>query len=136
MSHVADLLFLHFKNLNQYLICTIILRIKVRKWKLWERSKWLKTICSKLTLLLNQTASEYISFKDTNRCLGFPGDTDGKESAYNMGDPDLIHESGRCPGAGHNNPLQYSCLENSMDRGASQATIHWIAKSWTWQKAA
>ena len=67
-------------------------------------------ICSKLTLLLNQTASEYILFKDTNGCLGFPGDGDGKESAYNMGDPDLIPESGRCPGAGHNNPLQYSCL--------------------------
>ena len=131
MPHAADLLYLHFKNLNQYLICTIILRIKLRKrkWKLWERSKWLKTICSKLSLLLNQTASGYISFKERKGCLGFPGDADGKESAYNMGDPDLIPGSEGSPGAGRSNPLQYCCLENSMDRGASQATVHWIAKS-------
>ena len=39
--------------------------------------------------------------------------------------------SGRSPGGGHGNALQYSCLEKPMDRGAWQATVHWVAKSWT-----
>ena len=43
---------------------------------------------------------------------GFPGDSDGKESACNVGDLDLIPELGRSPGGGYGNPLQYSCLEN------------------------
>ena len=55
---------------------------------------------------------------------GFPGGLDGKESAHNAGDLGLIPGLGRSPGGGHGNPLQYSCLENSMDRGAWQATIH------------
>ena len=49
---------------------------------------------------------------------GFPGASDDKESACNAGDPGLIPESGRSPGAGNGNPIQYSCLENSMDIGA------------------
>ena len=49
---------------------------------------------------------------------GFPGDSDGKESACNAGDPGWIPGSGRSPGEGNGNSLQYSCLENSMDRGA------------------
>ena len=55
----------------------------------------------------------------------------GKESACNMRDLGLISESGRSPGEENGNPLQYSCLENSMDRGAWRATVHRIAKSWT-----
>ena len=47
----------------------------------------------------------------------FPGGSDGKESAYNVGDPGLIPGLGRSHGEGHGNPLQYSCLENYMDRG-------------------
>ena len=50
--------------------------------------------------------------------LGFPGGSDGKASARNVGDPGLIPGSGRSPGEGNGNPLQYSCLENSMDGGA------------------
>ena len=50
--------------------------------------------------------------------LGFPGGSDGKASACNVGDPGSIPGSGRSPGEGNGNPLQYSCLENSMDRGA------------------
>ena len=46
-------------------------------------------------------------------------------------DPGLIPRLGRSPGEGNVNPLQYSCLENSMDRGAWQATIHGVSKSWT-----
>ena len=49
---------------------------------------------------------------------GFPGGLDGKESASNRGDPGLIPGLGRFPGEGNGYPLQYSCLENSMDRGA------------------
>ena len=55
---------------------------------------------------------------------GFLGSSDGKDSACNAGDLGLIPGSGRSPGEGHGSPLQYSCLENSMDRGAWQATAH------------
>ena len=63
--------------------------------------------------------------------LGFPGGSDAKVSACNAGDPGLIPGSGRSPGEGNGNPLQYSCLENSMDRGALQATVHGVSKSQT-----
>ena len=49
----------------------------------------------------------------------------------NAGDPGLIPGSGRCPGEGHGNPLQCSCLENPMDRGALRATVRGVAESWT-----
>ena len=52
----------------------------------------------------------------------FPGGSDSKESAFSAGDQGLIPESGRSPGEGNGNPLQYYCLENSMDRGAWQTT--------------
>ena len=57
--------------------------------------------------------------------LGFPGDSDGKESACNLGDLSLIPGSGGSPGGGHGNPLQYSCLENPCGQ---KATIHGLAK--------
>ena len=63
---------------------------------------------------------------------GFPGGSDGEESACNVGDLGLIPGSGRSPGEGNGNALQYSCLENPMDRGAWWATVHGLAKSWTW----
>ena len=59
----------------------------------------------------------------------FPGGSDNKESAFNVGDLDSIPESGRSPGEGNGYPLQYSYLENSMGRGAWQATAHAIPKS-------
>ena len=62
---------------------------------------------------------------------GFPGGSDGKESACNAGDPGSIPGSGRSPGEVNGYPLQYSCLENPMDRRAWQATVHWVTKSWT-----
>ena len=64
--------------------------------------------------------------------VGFPSSLDGKASAYNVGDPGSIPGSGRSPGEGNGNPLQYSCLENPMDRGAWWATVHGVAKSRTW----
>ena len=62
---------------------------------------------------------------------GFPGGSDGKESACNMGDPSLIPGSGTSPGKGNGNPVQYSCLENPMDGGAWRATVHGVTQSWT-----
>jgi len=55
---------------------------------------------------------------------------EGKEFAYNAGDTGLIPGLGRSPGKGNGNALQYSCLENSLDRGAWRATVHGVAKSW------
>ena len=55
--------------------------------------------------------------------MGFPGGSESKESSYNG--------LGRSPGEGNGYPLQYSCLENSIDRGAWQATVHGVTKSWT-----
>ena len=55
---------------------------------------------------------------------GFLGSSDSKESTCNAGDTGSIPGSGRSLGGGHGNPLQYSCLENAMDRGAWQATVH------------
>ena len=57
--------------------------------------------------------------------LGSPGGSDGKESACSTGDPGSIPESGRSPGEGNGDPLQYSCLENSMDRGT-----WWVNGPW------
>ena len=55
----------------------------------------------------------------------FPGSSDSKASVYNVGDPGLILGSGRSPGEGNGNPLQYSCLENPMGGGA---TVHGVAE--------
>ena len=63
--------------------------------------------------------------------MGFPGSSDGKESACNAGNLGLIPGSGKSPGEGNGYPLQYSCLENSMDRRAWQATVHGVANSQT-----
>ena len=63
--------------------------------------------------------------------LGFPGSSDGKESACSAGDLGLIPELGRSPGEGNGSPLQYSCLRNPMDREAWQATVHGVSKSQT-----
>ena len=54
---------------------------------------------------------------------GFPGGSDGKEYACNVGDPGLIPGSGRSPGEGNGNPLLYSCLENPMDRGLQSTRL-------------
>ena len=64
--------------------------------------------------------------------LVFPGGSDGKESSCNAGNLGLIPRLGRSPGEGNGYPLQYSGLENSMDRGAWWAIVHGVAKSWTW----
>ena len=63
--------------------------------------------------------------------LGFPGGSDSKESTCNAGDLGSIPGLGRSPGEGNGYPLQYSCLEYPMDRGAWRATVHRVTKSQT-----
>ena len=65
---------------------------------------------------------------------GFPGGSDGKESACHTGDPGWIPGSGRSPGEGNGNPLQYSCLENSMIRGTWWTTTHGVTKRHTTER--
>ena len=63
--------------------------------------------------------------------LGFPGGSVIKNLPAKAGGVGLIPESRRSPGEGNGKPLQYSCWENPMDRGAWQATVHGVTKSWT-----
>ena len=63
--------------------------------------------------------------------MGFPGDSDGKESACNVGDPGLVPGLGRSSGERNDNPFQYTCLEDSKDRGAWWAIVHGFTKSQT-----
>ena len=63
--------------------------------------------------------------------MGFSGGSDHKESACNAEDSGSIPGSGRSSGEGNGYPLLYSCLENSMDRGARHAIVHGVAKSQT-----
>ena len=63
---------------------------------------------------------------------GFPSGSDGKESTCNVEDLGSITGLGRSPGGEHGNPLQYSCLEDSMDREAWRATVHGVTKSQKW----
>ena len=63
--------------------------------------------------------------------MGFPGGSVGEESTFIARGPDSVPEWGRFPGEGNGNPLQYYCLENSMDRGAWWATDHSVTKNQT-----
>ena len=64
--------------------------------------------------------------------MDFFGSSEGKKSTCNAGDLSLISGLGRSLGEWNGNPLQYSCLENSMDRGACWASVHGVTKSQTW----
>ena len=68
---------------------------------------------------------------ETHVLWDFPSGSDGKASGYNAGDLSSIPGLGSSPGEGNGNPLQYSCLENLMDGGAWQATVHRVSKSQT-----
>ena len=69
-----------------------------------------------------------IPLSNISTLLSFPGSSGSKESACIAGDSGLIPGSGRSPGEEHDNPFQYSCLENSMDRGVWPAAVHGVAK--------
>ena len=74
---------------------------------------------------------EVIKLPATFRGLGFPSGSDGQESAYNARDQGSIPGLGRYPGEGNGNPLQYSCLENNMDTGSWQVTVHGVGQNQT-----
>ena len=81
--------------------------------------------------------TEHDNMRYLKICVGLPGWFSSKQSTCNAGDAGnegLIPGSGRSPGGENSNPLQYPCLENSMDRGAWWATVHGVEKSWsqTW----
>ena len=63
--------------------------------------------------------------------MGLPGGSVVKNLPARAGDTGLLRGSGRSPGGRNGNPLPYSCLENSVDRGAGQAAVHGVTKSWT-----
>ena len=83
----------------------------------------IQTFVNKVISLFFNTLSRFI--------MGFPGGSEVKASASNAGDPGSFPGSGRYPGEGNGNPLQYSCLENPIDGGAWRATVHGVAKSRT-----
>ena len=73
---------------------------------------------------------------DPSRLEGFPGGSDGKDYVCNEGDMSSIPEWGRFPGEGNGYPLQYSCLENSMDRGTRLAIVDEVTESDTTEATA
>ena len=75
------------------------------------------------------SSSQRNSIQPLKQC--FLDGSDSKESACNSGDPGSIPGLGKFHGEGSGNSLQYSCLENSMDRGAWRATVHGVIKNWT-----
>ena len=81
--------------------------------------------------ILNDFGMNLVISKSSNNCQDFPGGSDGKVSAYNVGDPGSIPGLGRSSGEGNGNPLQWFCLENPMDGGAWWATVHGVAKGGT-----
>ena len=83
------------------------------------------------TQFIETTQIFLVKLKVITLRMGFPDGSDGKVSACNARDLGSVPGSGRSPGEGNGNPLQYSCLENSMDREAWQASVHGVAKSWT-----
>ena len=81
-----------------------------------------KTIALTIWTFVSKVMSLFFFF------LASPSGSDSKESACNAGDPGLIHGWGRSPGEGNGRPLEYSCLKNSMDTEAWQATVHGVAR--------
>ena len=106
-------------------------------------SSWLHCVCrhaafpqtgghSPCQVILSTSGPCWVVYTVTSLVLwGFPGGSDGKESACDAGDPGSIPGLGRSPGEGCGNQIQYSCLENPMDRGAWWVTVHGVTKTWT-----
>ena len=93
----------------------------IGRFRLLPKTKWKPLKSSK----------QMSYFRVLSKRMGFPGGSDGKESACNVGDPGSIPGLGRVPGEGNAYPVQYSCLENSMNRGTQWATVHGFTKSQT-----
>ena len=111
---VSDFVFCTSKNQSQIFIVFIIKQNM--KLKTWSIGPFLSPPSSKMLASLNSQQS----LRSTSQV-----------AAHNVGDSGLIPGWGRSPGGGNGNPLQYSCLENFMDRGAQRCTVHRVAKSRT-----
>ena len=92
--------------------------------KYCELVKYLNCFLKTMNMIYHFICYNYV-------CIGFPGGSEVKASACNVGDLGSIPGLGRSPGEGNGNPLQYSCLKNPMDGGAWWGTVHRVAKSWT-----
>ena len=104
------------KTLSAHLPLSLWLQALPWEYDTETRNSFMKALDR---FLENRARNEYYQ----ERKKGFSSGSSGKESACNTGDPGSIPESGRSPGEGNNNPLQYSCLDNPMDRGAWRATV-------------
>ena len=103
--------------------------LKIQRWRkiyLSYKHKFLKVGYRYLNISQNRH-----KVKSMISILDFPGGSEVKASAWNVGDLCSIPVSGRSPGEGNGNPLQHSCLENPMEGGAQQATVHGVTKSQT-----
>ena len=100
-----------------------------------SREQFYKTILTSDITYKFVGLQDHVQVQHNNRLglteLELPWCSEGKESVSNAGDSSSVPGLGRSPGEGNGNLLQYSCLENPMDRGAWQATVHGVAKSWT-----
>ena len=94
-------------------ICHMVVPFYIPPSSTWEFSPF--------HILASASHGQPVNFRQANGCVGFPGHTSGKEpsaSAGDIRDMSSIPGSGRSPGGGYGNPLQYSCLENPMNRAA------------------
>ena len=103
----------------------------VRHWIHWKEQKIIYEFVPQGTLTKLCRCFRRVHLKLLKEELGFHWLLNSKKSACNAGDLGSIPGSERSTGEGNENPLQYSCLENSMDRGAWWATIHGVPSSWT-----
>ena len=106
-----------------------------RKWLVCDMKELLgKPVVVVISLPYINVSNQHfvhLKFIQCYMSFGLPGGSVGEETACNAGDTGSIPGSERSPGGGHGHPLQYSCLENPMDRGSWRATVHRITKSHT-----
>ena len=121
--------------------CDYMLLLSVLKWYAFRLTSWFLSThincCLPGYLVIFQhiypKPEKFLCWVDIDvNYKGFPGGSDGKESACIAGDLGLILGSGRSTRKGNGNPLHYSCLGNPIDRGAWWATVHGVTKSQTW----